>query len=67
MVANNGFAEYSLQVHAGISERDGGPVWHTDGKGNYWCGDWSHRTPRELMNECLTTMRDLLLNHPELL
>jgi hypothetical protein len=42
-------------------------LWHLDDNGLYWCGDWYHRTPKQLLDECTTTIRDLIMNHPELL
>lgn len=54
------------QLHAGNSERNDGKVWHTDSKGLYWCGDWNHRTPEQLMRECVSTIKDLRKNHQEL-
>ncbi len=52
------------QLHAG----DGhfGKIWHTSRDGTYWTGDMSHSTAAELLQECMSTMRDLLLDHPEL-
>ena len=41
-------------------------VWYTNSNGLYWCGNWYSRTPKELLIECQTTIRDLLNNHPEL-
>lgn len=52
------------QVNAGTGRY--GFIWHLNNKGEYWSGDWSHRTPQELFNECNSTIRDLLLNHPEI-
>ncbi len=54
------------QIHAGYSEKRKSTIWHTDSKGEYWCGDWHHRTPSELLEECKSTIIDLLINHPEL-
>jgi len=54
------------QLHAGRN-KDGKPIWHMwviDG--DYFSGKWGNRTPRELLNECRTTIADLLKNHPEL-
>lgn len=54
------------QLHAGVSSLDGDTLWHTDDNGLYWCGHWHHRTPTQLLNECRTTIDDLLRSHPEL-
>lgn len=65
----------NTQLHAGESalaktseytRKMGGKLWHTDTKGKYWSGHHHSRTPKELMDEYLTTIRDLLKNHPEL-
>ena len=47
------------QLHAG--------KWHffEDGRG-YWRGDWCDLTKEELLEDSLITIRDLLINHPEL-
>lgn len=42
-------------------------LWHTDSKSLYWCGNWYHRTPLELLKECQATIVDLIQNHPELI
>ena len=56
------------QLHAGILQKGkSSSVWHTDSEGNYWCGQHYSRTPRQLLAECLTTMSDLLVNHPDIL
>jgi hypothetical protein len=60
------YTRFGNQKHAGISCHLGAPLWNTDADGNYWCGDWSHRTPDELLQECITTIHDLLGNHPHL-
>lgn len=52
------------QVNAGTGRY--GSIWHLNNKGEYWSGDWSHRTPQELFDECTSTLRDLLLNHPDI-
>jgi hypothetical protein len=54
------------QKHAGISSMNGDTLWHTDSKGLYWCGQWYERTPLQLLNECETTILDLLKDYPEL-
>lgn len=56
------------QLNAGKLRGTGAAVWHTTlGTTNdYWCGEWSHRTPRQLLRECETIIDDLLRNHPEL-
>ena len=23
-------------------------LWHSDSDGKFWCGDWYHRTPKQL-------------------
>ena len=52
------------QVNAGTGRY--GSIWHLNSKGEYWSGDWSNRTPQELFDECHSIIRDLLLNHPEI-
>jgi hypothetical protein len=56
------------QLHAGkIADKERTAnlgLWHTDSDGNYWMGYLYHRTPKQLLQECLTTIRDLLINHP---
>lgn len=59
------FSKFGNQLHAGIRE-DGDSLWHTDSKGLYWSGYVGHRTPSQLLNECITTIKDLMVNHPEL-
>jgi hypothetical protein len=56
----------NVQLHAGYSEKRKSKIWHTDSKGKYWCGNWNLRTPSELFEECKSTIKDLLKNHPEL-
>jgi hypothetical protein len=71
----NDYGKFGNQLHAGdcanpseyAKEHDMVKVWHTDSKGLYWCGNWYHRTPRELLDECTSTIRDLILNHPDLI
>ena len=55
------------QLHVGVSALNGGGLYHTDTKGLYWCGHTHHRTPRELLVECQTTILDLIKNHPDIL
>lgn len=45
----------------------GKAIWHLkqDGK-HYWSGLWHDRTPKQLLKECQTTIKDLYKNHPEL-
>jgi hypothetical protein len=54
------------QKHAGISSMNGNTLWHTNSEGLYWCGHWYERTPLQLLNECETTILDLLKDYPEL-
>lgn len=54
------------QLHVGEDQtKTDKAVWHTDTDGKYWCGLWYHRTPEQLFNECMTTLRDLMINHPD--
>lgn len=61
------------QLHAGTCQKKTkikgmtDNLWHTDSNGNYWCGNWYNRTPKQLLEECKTTIADLITNHPELL
>ena len=55
-----------IQLHAGRSAINGSDIWHTDTDGNYWSGNLYHRTPEQLLLECLTIIADLFKNHPEL-
>lgn len=57
---------YDLHHQDNVGTGRYGSIWHLNSEGVYWSGDWSHRTPQELLNECTSTIRDLLLNHPEL-
>jgi hypothetical protein len=41
-------------------------LFHTDSVGKYWCGYTHSRTPLELLNECQSTIEDLVKNHPHL-
>ena len=73
MVENN-FDYMHNQLHAGDNIRynpngkfSNDKLWHTNSEGKYWCGNWYSRTPSELLEECTTTIRDLLLNHPDLI
>jgi hypothetical protein len=61
-------ASRPIQLHVGKDGRGGkrGKIWHTDSNGLYWMGDVYHRTPKQLLQECLSTIRDLLINHPDL-
>jgi len=54
------------QLHAGI-RTDGKPIWHTNDDGTYWSG-WmpNHLSPEQLFYACVTTIADLMVNHPEL-
>jgi hypothetical protein len=45
---------------------NGRKLWHTDTEGKYWSGDMHHREPQQLLDECWSTIRDLLRRHPEL-
>jgi len=54
------------QLHAG-KRKDGSYIWHCNEGTEYWCGDWSHRTPAELLSECRSIICDLIVNHPELI
>ena len=55
-----------VQLHAG-THSDGRNLWHSDDEGKtYWRGNWGKCTPAQLLNECVTTMRDLLVQHPDL-
>lgn len=60
------------QIHAGKRQNKtnikglGDGLWHTDSEGKYWCGNWYYRTPKQLLEECRSTIADLLVNHPEL-
>ena len=68
--SNYDYSKFGNQLHVGISTLHKDKIeslWHTDSEGKYWCGCWHHRTPKELLDECTSTIRDLLLNHPELL
>lgn len=56
-----------VQLHAGRLKGKGDDVWHSDDHVEYWCGSWHHRTYKELYNECLSILRDLENNHPDLL
>jgi hypothetical protein len=53
------------QLHAGR--------WHYDihdgipQSGKYWTGNWRKVTPEQLLEECFTTIEQLLENHPELI
>lgn len=74
MVAkNHDYSKFGGQIYAGDNAHSKDPIpvmnklWATDSEGLYWCGSWYHRTPLELLNECTSTIRDLLLNHPELI
>lgn len=58
---HSGFAAASLEKPAHMDK-----LWHINGKGLYWSGQWGDRTPEELYFECETTMQDLLKNHPNL-
>lgn len=62
------YSKFGVQDHAGklFGTTTGKAVWHTDGKGNYWCGSWHTRTPKQLLRECRSIIPDLLKNHPEL-
>ena len=55
-------SEYVAKYWGGRSN-----LWVSDSDGKYWCGHWYHRTPKQLLDECTTTIRDLLLQHPELM
>lgn len=56
-----------IQIHAGQSSHTPGrSLWHTDLEGKYWCDYTNHRTPKQLLHECLTTIEDLKRNHQEL-
>jgi len=54
------------QTHAGMLP-NGNSWWHTSEGGGYWHG-WmpDHATPAQIYVACMTTMQDLLKNHPEL-
>jgi hypothetical protein len=53
-------------LHAGDGP-NGKKLWHKwDSDDGYWSGSWHHRTPEQLLHECETTIKDLLINHPEL-
>ena len=54
------------QLHAGTSSLNGEALWDTDSEGKYWCGHCHHRTPKQLLDECRTTIEDLKRNHPDL-
>lgn len=49
----------------GVNQRTGKILWHR-GDDGFFCGDHYHRTPDELLNECLITAVELLQNYPEL-
>ena len=64
------------QIHAGLSARPNiypdvhwrdDYLWHTDDRGEYWCGRTHHLKPEQLLFESLTTIIDLCNNHPELI
>ncbi len=61
---------HTPQLHAGDhgapSKYNGGKLWHTGTDGRYWSGSTHHWTPAELLAGCESTVRDLLVNHPEL-
>ena len=52
-----------VQLYAGRG-RNMSTVWHTNVNGHYCIGDLYPRTPRQLLQECLSTVQDLLVNHP---
>lgn len=52
--------------YAGVNARSGRPLWFTDSEGKYWIKFVIHRTPKQLLMECQSTIQDLTANHPEL-
>ena len=57
-------ASRPVQLNAGTQKDGVRKIWHTDSNGEYWMGNLYHRTPKQLLRECLSTIRDLLINHP---
>jgi hypothetical protein len=60
------------QLHAGNKSNNNdiypmNKLWHTNSNGLYWCGDLHSRTPLELLQECKSTIADLIINHSELI
>jgi hypothetical protein len=52
------------QIHVG-QKPDGGLWWHINDEGNYWTGYAPNSvSPKELFNMCLSTLNDLMINHP---
>ena len=58
--------KFGNQLHIGNRSKDNQSIWHTDGKGLWWSGDWSHRTKEELMAQCKSTIAHLIEYYPEL-
>lgn len=62
-------SSFGDQLHAG-KDANGNDIWHTctiSGVNSlYWSGNTSERTAKQLYRECLSTVADLLRNHPEL-
>jgi hypothetical protein len=63
---NYDYSKAGNGLSAGRDAENGNSLWHTDDKGNYWCGHWYNRTPEQLLKECQSTIHDLITNHPEL-
>lgn len=61
----------SKQKHAGAYWSnvydDTRHMWHTNSEGNYWTGYMPHNiSPEDLFDLTLSTLQDLMKNHPEL-
>lgn len=55
------------QLHIGNHPRRDNAIWHMTVDGTYWCGyQFQSLTPEELHHVCLSTLSDLITNHPEL-
>lgn len=55
------------QIHIGkLGKDENDTLWHSDSEGNYWCGNWYHRTPKQLKIEAESVLEDLKFLYPKL-